>query len=66
MRTELIDMVEELSALEGWAHLHRENVLMRVIRGPLADLLPNIAYFRERLEAAHAEAAARAVLDRRT
>ncbi|MGI0505473.1 hypothetical protein ABY44_20640 [Burkholderia sp. ZZQ-2] len=66
MRAELIAMVEALSELECWASAHREDVLTRVIRGPLADLLPNIAYFRERLEAAHAEAAARAVLDRRT
>ncbi|WP_155687518.1 hypothetical protein [Burkholderia cepacia] len=66
MRTELIGMVEELSALECWASSYRENVLTRVIRGPLADLLPNIAYFRERVEAARAEAAARAALDRRT
>ncbi|WP_124646292.1 hypothetical protein [Burkholderia sp. Bp8990] len=62
MRAELIAMVEELSALERWASAHRQDVLTRVIRGPLADLLPNIAYFRERLEAARAEAAACAVL----
>lgn len=62
MRAELIAMVEELSTLERWASAHRQDVLTRVIRGPLADLLPNIAYFRERLDATRAEAAARAVL----
>ncbi|WP_431226863.1 hypothetical protein [Burkholderia contaminans] len=66
MRVELIGMVEELSMLERWASANREDVLTRVMRGPLADLLPNVAYFRERLEAAHAEATARGALERRT
>ncbi|MDN7458181.1 MULTISPECIES: hypothetical protein [Burkholderia] len=66
MRAELIRMVEELSALERWTSAHRDDVLARAIRGPLADLLPNTAYFCERLEAVHAEAAACAALDRRS
>ena len=66
VRAELITIIEALSALECWASAYREGVLRRAIRGPLADLLPNISYFRERLEAAHAEAAARAALEMRS
>ncbi|RDK04826.1 hypothetical protein DLM46_01000 [Paraburkholderia lacunae] len=36
------------------------------MRGPLTDLLPNISYFRERLEAARAAASARAALEMRS
>jgi hypothetical protein len=66
MRAELVGMIEELANLECWPETYRDDVLSRAIRGPLADLLPNIAYFNERLSEARAEAAARAALDRRT
>ncbi|QVN10285.1 hypothetical protein [Burkholderia sp. LAS2] len=66
LRAEVINLIEQLAHVEGWASARRDDVLTRAIRGPLADLLPNLAYFRERLDAAYAEAAACAVLDRRT
>jgi hypothetical protein len=58
-------MIEELSSLECCPEPYRDDVLSRAIRGPLADLMPNMHYFTERLSAARAEAAARAALDRR-
>lgn len=66
MRAELIAIIEVLSALECWASAYRDDVLTRAIRGPLADLLPNISYFRERLEAARAATSARAALKMRS
>ncbi|WNC90517.1 hypothetical protein RI103_03895 [Paraburkholderia sp. FT54] len=66
MRAELIDMIETLADMEHWDAGRRYDVLTRAIRGPLADLLPNLAHFNERLTAARAEAEARAALDRRT
>jgi hypothetical protein len=66
MRAELIAMIETLADMEGWDAGQRDDVLTRAIRGPLADLLPNLAHFNERLAAARADAEARSVLDRRT
>lgn len=66
VRAELITIIEALSALECWASAYRDDVLTRAIRGPLADLLPNISYFRERLEAARAATSARAALEMRS
>ena len=65
MRADLAGMIERLSKLEGWPRALTDDVTDRAMRGPLADLLPNLAYFRERLDAAHAEAATRVALDRR-
>ena len=55
MRAELAGMIEDLAALEGWAREHLDDVIGRAMRGPLSDLLPNIAHFRERVPAAWAE-----------
>ncbi|CAN7470929.1 hypothetical protein [Paraburkholderia hospita] len=66
MRAELVAMIETLVDMEQWDAGRRDDVLTRAIRGPLADLLPNIAHFNERLTAARAEEEARAALDRRT
>ncbi len=66
MRAELVAMIEALCDLEQWDAGRRDDVLTRAIRGPLADLLPNIAHFNERLTEARAEAEARAALERRT
>ena len=60
LRADLVGMVEALANLEAWTEKHRTDVLARAIRGPLADLLPNIAHFRERLDAARTESTARA------
>ncbi|WP_233831777.1 hypothetical protein [Paraburkholderia sp. ZP32-5] len=48
MRAELAELIEDLADSEGWPADHRNDVLSRAMRGPLADLLPNLAYFRER------------------
>lgn len=66
MRGELIGLIETLADMEQWDTGRRDDVLTRAIRGPLADLLPNMAHFNERLTEARAEAQARAELDRRT
>lgn len=52
LRAELTGVVEALADLEVWSDERRADVLGRAIRGPLADLLPNLAHFRERLDAA--------------
>ncbi|WP_433703904.1 hypothetical protein [Paraburkholderia sacchari] len=59
LRAELVGMVEALADLEAWPEDHRRDVLARAIRGPQADLLPNLAHFRERHDAARADAQTR-------
>jgi hypothetical protein len=66
MRSELIGAIEEIASLECWPPEHRDDVLTRAIRGPLADLLPNVHHFNEGLQTARAEAAARAAVACRT
>ena len=65
MRTDLVGIIETLADMERWPAEHRDDVLARAVRGPLADLLPNLAHFRERLATAQAQAAARAATSRR-
>ncbi|HDR9799307.1 TPA: hypothetical protein QDC59_002899 [Burkholderia cenocepacia] len=57
LSAELVGAIETLASMEHWPHELLDDMLGRAIRGPLADLLPNVSYFRERLEAAHAELA---------
>jgi hypothetical protein len=59
MRGELVAMIEQLAVMEVWPHECRDDVLTRAIRGPLSDLLPNLHYFRQRLDAARTEERAR-------
>ncbi|SAL75780.1 hypothetical protein AWB74_04874 [Caballeronia arvi] len=40
-RAELVEIIERLADVERWAEGHRNDVLARAIRGPLADLLPS-------------------------
>jgi hypothetical protein len=65
MRADLVGMIEEIASLECWPAEHRDDVLTRAIRAPLADLLPNVHHFAERLQETRAEAAARAATARR-
>ncbi|MGT2471545.1 TubC N-terminal docking domain-related protein [Paraburkholderia terrae] len=65
-RTELVGAIETLAEMERWPDEHRDDVLTRAIRGPLADLLPNLHHFSFRLSEAKAEAAARAKAQART
>ncbi|MBB5506709.1 TubC N-terminal docking domain-related protein [Paraburkholderia atlantica] len=65
MRTELVGMIERLSDMEGWPPEYRDDVLTRAVRGPLADLLPNLHHFNQRLTEAHAAAAAREAVEKR-
>jgi hypothetical protein len=64
-RTDLVAMVETLADVEQWPDEHREDVLTRAIRGPLADLLPNLHHFNERLTEARAAVAAQETAARR-
>lgn len=57
MRAELVDMIELIARMEGWPLADLDDVLTRAMRGPLSDLMPNLAYFRERLDRARAAAA---------
>ncbi|CAJ9625238.1 hypothetical protein [Burkholderia pseudomallei] len=54
-RVELAELIEGLADYEGWSDAQRDDVLARATRGPLYDLLPNLAYFRERVIVAAAE-----------
>ncbi|MBB5467247.1 hypothetical protein HDG32_003367 [Paraburkholderia sp. CI2] len=66
LRADLAGMLEELAALEGWARELLDDVMTRAMRGPLADLLPNLHYFRERVKAMRAKVATRDEAARRT
>jgi hypothetical protein len=48
MRIELVKLIETVADAEEWEDRFRDDVLTRAIRGPLADLLPNLAHFRAR------------------
>jgi hypothetical protein len=63
MRGELAGMIEQLSTLEGWASERLADTIARAVRGPLSDLMPNLAHFNERLNVSRVEAAARAAMD---
>lgn len=51
-RQDLIRMIEDLAAIEGWPREHLDDVLTRALNGPVSDLRPNWHHFRERLAAA--------------
>lgn len=61
-QAELDAAIVELAALECWPDETREQVLYRVERQPLSTLLPDLHWFREQIEAARADQAARAAL----
>jgi hypothetical protein len=65
MRTELVGMIERLADTEDWPSELRNDVLARAVRGPLADLLPNLHHFNQRLTEATAAAAAREAVEKR-
>lgn len=65
-RTELVTLIEKLADMEEWPDEHRDDVLARAIRGPLADLLPNLHHFNQRLTEATAAAAAREAVEKRS
>ena len=58
-RAELVNMIEQLADMESWPRELLDDVLARAVRGPLSDLLPNVAYFRERLAGALTDVRAR-------
>ncbi|OJA74946.1 hypothetical protein BGV67_04520 [Burkholderia ubonensis] len=64
MRVELAGLIETLADRERWPRDLLDNVMGRAMRGPLSDLLPNLHYFRARIEEIEAEAQARAMLQR--
>ena len=65
-RAELAELIEDLADAEEWPAAYRDEVLARAMRAPLYDLLPNLAYFRERIADLDAEREARHLLRRRT
>lgn len=66
LRAELAELIEDMADAEDWTPAYRDEVLARAMRGPLYDLLPNLAYFRERVAAFYAECEARQLLRRRS
>ena len=65
MRAELVELIEDLADTDAWAQAFRDEVLSRALRGPVYDLLPNLAHFRERVAEIDAECEARHLLRRR-
>jgi hypothetical protein len=61
-RDELSGLIVKLAELERWPDTLRDSILSRAMSGPLADLLPNLHYFRERVTVARDEAAMRVAL----
>ncbi|KVH77576.1 hypothetical protein WJ41_05070 [Burkholderia ubonensis] len=59
---ELAELIDNVADSEGWSFDHRADVMRRAKRGPLADLLPNLAYFRERMGEIFAERDARRLI----
>ena len=66
LRGELADMIGEIATLEGWLPGHLGDVMTRAMRGPLADLLPNLHYFKRRLAEIDAEREALELLNQHT
>ncbi|QBQ97901.1 hypothetical protein [Paraburkholderia pallida] len=66
LRAELAELIEDLADAEDWSEAHRDEVLARAMRGPVSDLLPNLAHFRGRIVELDAERKARHLLRQRT
>lgn len=65
MQRELFEVVGELAKLEGWRDDDYDHTVYCIERQPISTLRPDLAHFRERLEAARADAATRAATRRR-
>ncbi|WP_124645627.1 hypothetical protein [Burkholderia ubonensis] len=59
IQRELLKTVDELSKLEHWRDSDYDHVVMCIERQPISTLLPDLAYFRERLRIAWADDQAR-------
>jgi hypothetical protein len=57
---ELAGLIRALSALEHWPREDFSAIMTRAMRQPVAALLPDLHYFRQRLAGANDEIAARA------
>ncbi|CAM2179148.1 TubC N-terminal docking domain-containing protein [Paraburkholderia sacchari] len=62
LRAELAELIGSIADAEGWSASCRDEVLVRALRGPLSDLLPNLAHFRERAAQFYAKCQARRLL----
>jgi hypothetical protein len=54
-QAELFDVVDELARLEGWRDDDYDLVIGAIERQPISTLRPDLAHFRERLDAARAK-----------
>ncbi|AYQ37631.1 hypothetical protein BLA9940_05937 [Burkholderia aenigmatica] len=52
---ELLTAVDELAKLEHWRDSDYDHVVMCIERQPISTLLPDLGYFRDRLQIARAE-----------
>ncbi|MDH6150603.1 MULTISPECIES: hypothetical protein [Paraburkholderia] len=66
LRAELFAMIADLAQAEGWTRERHADTMTRAVRGPLADLLPNIEYFSAKVRELRAEATAREVMAARS
>jgi hypothetical protein len=57
MQQAVIKVVTELSRIERWSDEHYDIVVVEVGRQPISTLLPDLDYFRARLDKARAAAA---------
>ena len=55
IRREILIAVDELANLEHWRNSDYDHVVMCIERQPISTLLPDLGYFRDRLEIARAE-----------
>lgn len=55
IQRELLIAVDELAKLEHWRDSDYDHVVMCIERQPISTLLPDLGYFRDRLQIARAE-----------
>ncbi|MDN7993094.1 hypothetical protein QZM97_23755 [Burkholderia orbicola] len=62
LRFELAGLIDQLADEERWPLDRRAAAMCSAMRGPLADLLPNLHHFRERMQEVFAERDARRLI----
>ncbi|MBY8605246.1 hypothetical protein K7N18_10390 [Burkholderia arboris] len=62
LRFELAGLIDQLADEEKWSFDRRAAAMCSAVRGPLADLLPNLHHFRERMQEVFAARDARRLI----
>ncbi|WP_175865569.1 hypothetical protein [Burkholderia cepacia] len=63
LRFELAGLIDQWADEQKWPLDRRAAAMCSAVRGPLSDLLPNLAHFRERMQEVFAERDARRLID---